>query len=120
MQNESRPLHPTSEDIARLAYAIWEHEGCPEGCAVRHWLEAETLLIKLNRVLVELRVGLAGSSNITFTSEQSESRQTVGRSPRHNEREAESQTMSTCASTGTAALLNANQCRLHTSITHAP
>ena len=28
-------------DIARLAYALWQQRGCPEGSAERDWLEAE-------------------------------------------------------------------------------
>ena len=27
--------------IAARAYAIWQAEGCPEGQALRHWLQAE-------------------------------------------------------------------------------
>jgi len=28
-------------DIAKLAYALWQHRGCPEGSAEADWLEAE-------------------------------------------------------------------------------
>ncbi len=28
-------------DIAKLAYALWQHRGCPEGSAEQDWLEAE-------------------------------------------------------------------------------
>ena len=28
-------------DIARLAYALWQQRGCPEGSAESDWLEAE-------------------------------------------------------------------------------
>jgi Protein of unknown function (DUF2934) len=35
----------TSDDLAARihdrAYEIWQGEGCPEGCAERHWAEAE-------------------------------------------------------------------------------
>ena len=27
--------------IRARAHALWEEEGCPEGSALRHWLEAE-------------------------------------------------------------------------------
>ena len=27
--------------IANRAYAIWEAEGYPQGCALKHWLQAE-------------------------------------------------------------------------------
>jgi hypothetical protein len=29
------------DDIARLAYALWQGRGCPEGSAETDWLEAE-------------------------------------------------------------------------------
>ncbi|MFZ0590054.1 MAG: DUF2934 domain-containing protein [Bryobacteraceae bacterium] len=29
------------EDIARLAYALWQARGCPEGSAEQDWFEAE-------------------------------------------------------------------------------
>lgn len=35
---------PDTDDIARLAYAIWEQEGRPLGRDQQHWLEAERLL----------------------------------------------------------------------------
>jgi hypothetical protein len=34
------------EDIARLAYAIWQDRGCPHGSDVEDWLEAERQLSK--------------------------------------------------------------------------
>jgi len=33
--------HPTHEDIAALAYAHWQENGCPEGTHEEHWLRAE-------------------------------------------------------------------------------
>ena len=30
-----------AEEISRRAYEIWEGEGRPEGCDLRHWLQAE-------------------------------------------------------------------------------
>ena len=35
---------PTTEQIAALAYHIWEEEGQPEGRSAAHWREAESLL----------------------------------------------------------------------------
>jgi hypothetical protein len=35
---------PTNEQIAALAHAIWIDRGCPVGCDVEHWLEAERQL----------------------------------------------------------------------------
>jgi len=37
---------PTQEEIATLAYFIWQSEGCPDGCAERHWYEAEAQIIR--------------------------------------------------------------------------
>ena len=36
--------NPTHDDIARIAQAIWEREGRPEGRDHEHWTEARTLL----------------------------------------------------------------------------
>jgi hypothetical protein len=32
---------PISEQIAALAYALWQERGCPEGAAEQDWFEAE-------------------------------------------------------------------------------
>jgi len=41
VENNPRPLH---EDIARLAYALWESRGGGDGDAEQDWLEAERRL----------------------------------------------------------------------------
>lgn len=35
------PSQVSAEDIARRAYQLWEHQGCPEGRHEEHWLAAE-------------------------------------------------------------------------------
>jgi hypothetical protein len=35
---EARPAH---EDIALLAYALWQERGCPEGSSEEDWFRAE-------------------------------------------------------------------------------
>jgi len=35
---------PSTEEIARLAYEMWEREGRIDGNDQRHWLEAERIL----------------------------------------------------------------------------
>jgi hypothetical protein len=35
---QSRPLH---EDIAALAFALWQERGCPEGSPEVDWFRAE-------------------------------------------------------------------------------
>jgi hypothetical protein len=39
-----RLAEPTCEEIAAIAYSIWEKEGRPEGRDVEHWLAAEIQL----------------------------------------------------------------------------
>lgn len=34
------------EDIARLAYALWQQRGCPSGSAEFDWFEAEQKLLE--------------------------------------------------------------------------
>lgn len=41
------PSSTSLDEIARRAYALWEHEGCPEGAHERHWQEAEKQLTDL-------------------------------------------------------------------------
>jgi hypothetical protein len=37
----STGIHPMHEDIARLAYSLWQEQGCHEGTQEEHWLSAE-------------------------------------------------------------------------------
>ena len=39
----TRPA-PTREQVQELAHAIWTDRGCPQGCDVEIWLEAERQL----------------------------------------------------------------------------
>ena len=36
---------PTHEEIAGLAYRLYEQRGCPQGCDLELWLEAERQLM---------------------------------------------------------------------------
>lgn len=40
-RNESSPTH---DEIAALAYSLWEARGCPEGSPEEDWLNAERAL----------------------------------------------------------------------------
>jgi len=40
-EQESRADEPTRLKIARRAYELWESKGCPNGCDIDHWLQAE-------------------------------------------------------------------------------
>ena len=42
--NPSSAAAPTDEQIAALAYSIWEQEGRPEGRDLEHWRAAEAQL----------------------------------------------------------------------------
>jgi hypothetical protein len=42
----SSETNPTTDDIARIAYAIWEAEGQPEGCDHEHWMRARQLILE--------------------------------------------------------------------------
>lgn len=35
---------PSQSEIAALAYALWEEQGCPHGNDLDHWLRAEQIL----------------------------------------------------------------------------
>lgn len=37
-------MKPTHEQITQRAYEIYLKRGCPEGCDLEHWLEAERQL----------------------------------------------------------------------------
>lgn len=41
---DERSNMPMQEDIARLAYAIWERRGCQADSAEQDWIEAEEQL----------------------------------------------------------------------------
>jgi hypothetical protein len=44
MQETEHPQHPTNDDIALLAYQLWEKNGRPAGQDVEFWLRAEQSL----------------------------------------------------------------------------
>jgi hypothetical protein len=44
VQRRSRTADLSREDIARLAYLLWQQRGCPEDSAEENWLEAERQL----------------------------------------------------------------------------
>jgi DUF2934 family protein len=47
-QAESLPQSAASNEIANLAYALWQGRGCPDGSAEVDWLEAERQLRELS------------------------------------------------------------------------
>lgn len=69
--NESAPatlssLNKNPDAIARRAFELWEREGCPDGCDLRHWLQAEK----------ELETDAGGSSSGSAVSQNGESAST--------------------------------------------
>ena len=49
---ESSEIHPTHENIAALAYALWQKKGRPEGAHEEHWLRAEQELTANREIAV--------------------------------------------------------------------
>ena len=49
-RNKSSPTH---EEIAALAYSLWEARGCPEGSAEEDWFNAERALNEQQSVSTE-------------------------------------------------------------------
>jgi hypothetical protein len=49
----SSEIHPKHEDIAALAYALWQEKGCPEGAHEQHWLRAERELTANQEIVVQ-------------------------------------------------------------------
>ena len=39
--NDKQTASPTHEQIAVLAYDLWQQRGCPEGCPEEDWFRAE-------------------------------------------------------------------------------
>jgi hypothetical protein len=57
------PRPPTREQVQALAHAIWTDRGCPEGCDVEIWLEAERQLCAQAGVAVpEKKIATPGES----------------------------------------------------------
>ena len=40
----------TTQDIAKLAYALWQQRGCPVGSSEEDWIEAEQQLRQTSQV----------------------------------------------------------------------
>lgn len=81
MQREVQPLKPTHEEIARLAYLIWDKEGRPQDRDVKHWCEAESLLLAATRR--ELR-SLHATMSCEHPPKQGMIRKEYGRYFRHD------------------------------------
>ncbi len=65
---------PTHEEIATLAYNIWQSEGCPDGCAERHWYEAEAQIIRtrqaeaLEKIKEQQKAKSCSTANVSATT----------------------------------------------------
>ena len=44
VQRKEGGQNPSQQDIAKLAYALWEERGMPSGSAKEDWIEAERRL----------------------------------------------------------------------------
>jgi hypothetical protein len=54
MQNTIEQARPAEDQIARLAYHLWEQQGRPSGRDVEHWFMAERQLLAEQRAALEL------------------------------------------------------------------
>jgi hypothetical protein len=43
-KREPAMQHSPEQDIANLAYALWQKRGCPEGSPEEDWIQAEALI----------------------------------------------------------------------------
>jgi hypothetical protein len=71
---EERVTVPDSEDIARLAYLIWEERGRPFGSAEVDWYEAERQLQTRNGEMPPPPTGLALGARRTRTGAKTKRR----------------------------------------------
>lgn len=46
VQRDAQTNLPRQQDISKLAYALWQQRGCPEGTSEQDWIEAERLVQK--------------------------------------------------------------------------
>ena len=74
MSMEERVTVPDSEDIARLAYLIWEERGRPIGSAEVDWYEAERQLQTRNGEMPPPPTGLALGARRTRTGAKTKRR----------------------------------------------
>jgi hypothetical protein len=44
VQRSKKIQDPSQQDIAKLAYALWQERGVPDGSAKEDWIEAERRL----------------------------------------------------------------------------
>jgi DUF2934 family protein len=68
---------PGSEDIARLAYQIWEERGRPIGSAEVDWYEAERQLQRRSSAMPPPRTSPALAPSRTRTGAQTKRRRSV-------------------------------------------
>ncbi|MGO8676224.1 MAG: DUF2934 domain-containing protein [Limisphaerales bacterium] len=54
MRNTIEEMRPAHDQIAMLAYHLWERQGRPAGMDVEHWLMAERQLLAVQRAALEL------------------------------------------------------------------
>jgi DUF2934 family protein len=50
VQRNAETANPSQQDIANLAYALWQQRGCPEDSAEEDWTEAERQLVQSSSV----------------------------------------------------------------------
>lgn len=69
-------LPDREQSIRERAFAIWEHEGRPDGQAERHWRMAEQAITKIEEAAVSV-----DAAGVPLTEKQTDESFDVGRSP---------------------------------------
>jgi hypothetical protein len=49
MESSPQQQQLSHDEIARQAYLLWEQRGCPQGCDVEFWLEAERQILSAGK-----------------------------------------------------------------------
>jgi hypothetical protein len=70
MANSAKHQQTSHQEIARLAYQIWEQRGHPQGCEVEFWLEAERRMVSTEESSQEQRTASVQSPGTPALQDQ--------------------------------------------------
>ncbi|MES2539422.1 MAG: DUF2934 domain-containing protein [Pseudomonadota bacterium] len=70
------------DSIRERAYSLWEAEGCPDGCADRHWQQAEAELFEGTEGQDMAEARNASSAELGESADTSDAPDVPGRSRR--------------------------------------
>jgi hypothetical protein len=81
---------PTHEQISARAYQIFVERGCPEGCELEHWLEAEAQLSAETQRQPNSVASMAGVATTSTSAPKPTQPQRAANTPRKNSGKAAS------------------------------